>query len=1345
MDKRIICIIFIFLIFGINYVNAYNNLGSGVCECNSCQDCTNALNDNSCSNVLLIQDILDYSGKCINDPSNFNNKIFDCKGHTIDGDDSSNDYGIYLYNKSNNLIRNCIITDFYGGIYLAHSTHNTLVNNTANSNSYYGIHLYKYSNDNVVENNTATENGLAGIRLEKSDNNNVSNNYCALNKDYDGIYMTDSSNNKIISNTLTMNDDSGLWILSCSDNYIFNNTITLNGMINNSSSPTGYGMFMRTSINNTIENNIFCDNLNFDIYSDDDSNKNNIKRDNWCDNTSNYADEGKSSGCTYNCPVICTCESCKECNKRLTRNCPIVTLIANITNYDRLGGTCINNPENFNNKIFDCNGNTIDGDDMEMDYGIYLNNKQNNTIRNCIVTDFKYGIYVENSLNFSVVNSTINSNEYGVFFSADSSNITLLSNTMCENLNYDIYAYNNTNGTNNTCGATYNYNDINKSKCTFSCPVNCTCTSCDECKEKLNSYACSIVTLISNITDKFGHCIKDIDNFNNKIFDCNGNTIDGQGAGYGISLNGNTNSTIRNCTITDFANGIYLESSSTISIFNNEILNNSQIGIFSLFSTLILINNSVCNNANFDIYSLNWMSSSGNNNTCNNADGWNDDNKTGCSYCCDGSIPKIYYKDNDGDGYGNLTNNITTCNLTSPSGYVNNSNDCNDNNASIHPGATEICNGVDDNCNGEIDEGVKLTFYRDADNDGYGNTTNTIQACTAPAGYTTDSTDCNDNNDTIHPGATEICNGVDDNCNGEVDEGINCGQDTCSCSNCMECNEKLNNVSCFIVTLTSNILNYSGTCINNPSNFTNKIFDCHRYTIEGNKTKDSYGILLSKKSNSTIRNCIITDFDYGIYLYASLENKIINNTLNSNNYGIYVSSPSSLSCSGYGYVCIHSSYGDYVYSVIEKKFVLISSGEQSSNNEISNNSACENEISDISLNNENENFGNNICDKISNNSNNNLVFCSKNCSSSELQKMLFLYYCDDDGDSYFSKFISGYCFGDDSCIPINCSLDRGNDCNDGNSSIHPGAEEIICNGIDEDCDNFDKCGKRIWSSDKYMHEKNTFYSYEDVYVSGTGFDANREIEIYIIPHKNSINLSDFKIKKNITTDENGNFVSLLWNLPAWNELSVMHYDIIADENLDGIYESGEAIDASPFGFSVDPVWASDENGNPKETFCENEAIYVYGKGLPVKNKNITLYFVPYVKISPGSKFCYRGECINVTHPVKAEIDENGNFRNVVLGWGNAKPGEYNVVPDLNNNGIFDELNNKAMDDSYFTGFGVEKKFDFDNNRVIDIFDAVAALENLSEEKIICNNRCSDVNDNGIDLQDIFYLMERITN
>ncbi|MEM2768408.1 MAG: right-handed parallel beta-helix repeat-containing protein, partial [Candidatus Pacearchaeota archaeon] len=72
------------------------------CTCNSCKDCMDKLNDPSCTEVKLINDIINHTGTCINNPSNFSNKVFDCQGYRIDGDDSGTDYGIYLHSKQNN-------------------------------------------------------------------------------------------------------------------------------------------------------------------------------------------------------------------------------------------------------------------------------------------------------------------------------------------------------------------------------------------------------------------------------------------------------------------------------------------------------------------------------------------------------------------------------------------------------------------------------------------------------------------------------------------------------------------------------------------------------------------------------------------------------------------------------------------------------------------------------------------------------------------------------------------------------------------------------------------------------------------------------------------------------------------------------------------------------------------------------------------------------------------------------------------------------------------------------------------------------------------------------------------
>ena len=172
-----------------------------------------------------------------------------------------------------------------------------------------------------------------------------------------------------------------------------------------------------------------------------------------------------------------------------------------------------------------------------------------------------------------------------------------------------------------------------------------------------------------------------------------------------------------------------------------------------------------------------------------------------------------WYKDSDDDGYSDGTS-LTQC--EEPAGYKMSSNltsingDCNDNDAAIHPEATEVCNGIDDNCDSQVDEGFTDTdgdgtkdcldtdddndgtldnndcapldatkwrngsFYADNDVDGYGSGSlqNLCYGASNPTAYATIAGDCNDNNASIRPGATEVCgDGIDNNCNGQIDEG----------------------------------------------------------------------------------------------------------------------------------------------------------------------------------------------------------------------------------------------------------------------------------------------------------------------------------------------------------------------------------------------------------------------------------------------------------------------------------------------------------------------------------------------------------------------------------------------
>jgi hypothetical protein len=99
--------------------------------------------------------------------------------------------------------------------------------------------------------------------------------------------------------------------------------------------------------------------------------------------------------------------------------------------------------------------------------------------------------------------------------------------------------------------------------------------------------------------------------------------------------------------------------------------------------------------------------------------------------------------------------------------------DCDDGDATIHPDAEEVCDGVDNDCNGDIDDGVDIPiWYADADGDGYGDATNDLESCIAPSGHVEDSSDCDDTDAAIHPDAEEVCDGIDNNCNDDIDDGI---------------------------------------------------------------------------------------------------------------------------------------------------------------------------------------------------------------------------------------------------------------------------------------------------------------------------------------------------------------------------------------------------------------------------------------------------------------------------------------------------------------------------------------------------------------------------------------------
>ena len=155
----------------------------------------------------------------------------------------------------------------------------------------------------------------------------------------------------------------------------------------------------------------------------------------------------------------------------------------------------------------------------------------------------------------------------------------------------------------------------------------------------------------------------------------------------------------------------------------------------------------------------------------------------------DGLSTSDWYEDADGDGYGDALSTQNDC--EAPSGYVSDDTDCDDDDDAVNPAAAEVCNEIDDDCDGDIDDDDgdvtdMLEWYLDADADGYGDASSVLEACEEPSGYTDIDTDCDDSTPAINPAASERCNGQDDDCDLDVDEGVLGSGAACAALDCAE-------------------------------------------------------------------------------------------------------------------------------------------------------------------------------------------------------------------------------------------------------------------------------------------------------------------------------------------------------------------------------------------------------------------------------------------------------------------------------------------------------------------------------------------------------------------------------